>query len=474
MHSLPPTTTFRSRPLAFWIAVLACGASTGAQAQTALAMTGDADRGSPSTTAMQENPVETSEQRWNLHFQTTYVGQHKNPFSAPYSGPQSLIPSTENGYTWTATVFFGLRLWQGAEFYVNPEVVVGDPFSHLFGLASIQNGEIQKNGGTKPKGYWARAFLRQTFDLGGETVRAEDDANQLASNYQTRRVVLTLGKVTQTDLFEKSSYANDPRIQFLNWALITHGAWDYAADARAYTIGAAGEFYWDEWAFRAGRYMEPQVANGSKLNYNLERYHGDVVEVQHDHTLNGLPGLVRVLAFRNRTFAGNYLDAIEAAKQTGTTPDVTSVRKDAAKIGYGVSFEQRLSDDIGVFARGSSANDRIEEYAFTEIDNALSAGVAIKGTRWQRPEDVFGVAVSTAGLNRQHRAYLAAGGLGGFLGDGQLKHYARENILEAYYNYQVLKGVQISPDFQIIDNPGYNADRHGPVYIFGVRFHVGI
>ena len=454
--------------------VLACGYAVGASEQDTSATPANGMSGSLPVVGKTAPAKDATEQRWNVHAQSTYVWQRHLPFDAPYTGPQSLSPSGENGYTWTFTAYFGVRLWKGGELYVDPEAVAGFPFSHLYGLASINNGEIQKNGGTKPHGYWARAFLRQTFELGGETFHVDDDANQLASNYQTRRLVVTLGKIAQTDIFERNTYANDPRTQFLNWALITHGAWDYAADARAYTIGGAAEFYWDGWVVRAGRFMEPQVANGTKLNYNIGRYHGDQLEVQRNYKLGGLDGLVRVLVFRNRTFAGNYLDAIAAAKLAGTTPDVTSVRKDAAKVGYGISLEQRLGQDIGVFLRASSANDRIEEYAFTEIDNDLSGGVSITGERWNRPHDTLGIAFSTAGLNRQHREYLAAGGLGGFLGDGKLTRYGREDTLEAYYNYQLIKGIQLSPDFQVIANPGYNADRGGPVCIFGIRIHAEI
>jgi len=417
---------------------------------------------------------DTHEDRWSAHAQTTYVWQHKDGFDAPYTGPQSLIPQAERSYTWTFTAFLGALFWPGGELYVNPEVVEGLPLSHLYGLASINNGEIQKNGGTTPRGYYARAFLRQVINLGGESFHIDADANQLASNYDRKRLVFTLGKITLTDIFEKNTYANDPRTQFLNWALITHGAWNYAADARAYTIGGAGEWYWNDWALRAGRFMEPKIANGPQLNYNIGRYHGDQVELEHDHVIAGEPGLVRVLVYRNQAFAGSYRDAINQALLTGGVPDVTAVRKDADKTGYGISLEQRITDDMGTFLRASRADARVEEYAFTEIDNAISGGVSIKGIRWTRPNDTVGLAFSSAGLNHDHRDYLAAGGLGGFLGDGQLTRYGREEVWEAYYNLEVVRGVQFSLDFQQITNPGFNADRKGPVRIIGGRIHLEI
>jgi high affinity Mn2+ porin len=412
------------------------------------------------------------ENRWSAHAQGTYVWQSKNSFYAPYTGPQSLITSRERGYSITATAYLGARLWKGAEFYANPETVQGLALSGLFGLAGVQNGELQKDGGVVMRGYWARAFLRQTINLGGEQFHVDDGLNQIASNYDKRRLVLTVGKITQTDLFEKSGYANDPRSQFLNWALITHGAWDYAADARAYTIGAASEVYWDEWAIRGGRFMEPIEANSKYLGYNIRRHHGDVFEIEHDYKICDLPGAVRVLLYRNFHNAGSYRDAINAAMVTGGVPDVTTVRKDSAKVGFGLSFEQKVTKDIGVFARGSYADNKVEEYAFAEIDNIVSAGVVGSGSRWSRPGDTVGVAFASSGLNRDHRDYLALGGLGGFLGDGQLNSYARERILELYYSFRVRKGVYFTLDYQNITNPGYNADRHGPVNVFGGRLHI--
>lgn len=410
--------------------------------------------------------------RWNVHFQSTYVWQQKEAFHAPYTGPQSLETERERGYSLSLTAFVGLRLWNGAEFYVNPEGFEGVPFSHLYGLASIQNGELQKNGGPELKTYWARAFLRQTIDLGSENFHVDDSANQLATDYTKQRVVLTLGRISLPDIFEKSRYANDPRSQFMNWALITHGAWDFAADARSYTVGASAEVYWNEWAIRAGRAMEPTVANGTRLDFNVVGHHGDQIEVEHIHSIHGLPGSVRVLVFRNEANAGSYRDAINTALPSSSVPDVTSVRKDAAKHGIGVSVDQGVTADTSVFIRASYADDKVEEYAFTEIDNTVSAGAFAKGSAWKRSDDTAGFAFASSGLNKDHLDYLAAGGMGGFLGDGQLTRYGRERVLEAYYNWQVRKGAWLTFDLQQIVNPGYNADRRGAVNVFGGRLHV--
>jgi high affinity Mn2+ porin len=73
-------------------------------------------------------------------------------------------------------------------------------------------------------------------------------------------------------------------------------------------------------------------------------------------------------------------------------------------------------------------------------------------------------------IKRDHQWYLAHGGLGFLLGDGHL-NYAREDIVEAYYNYHAWKGVYYAFDEQFVAHPGYNNDR-GPVMVESVRMHV--
>jgi len=401
----------------------------------------------------------------------TYAWTRKFGFDAPYTGPQSLVTHPESSYTLSFTGYLGTRLWEGAEFYVDPEAFQAHPLSNLDGLAGIDNGELQKASGVETRAYLARAFVRQSFDFGGESREVPAGFNQLATTYDSRRLVFSLGKFPLTDFFEKSSYANDPRTQFMNWALITYGAYDYAADARGYDIGGIGELYWDDWVFRAGRGMEPTVANGRSLYYNLFRRHGDQVEIEHDHVVHDQPGAVRVLVYRNLANAGNYAQAVALAAATGTIPDITAHRYLEAKTGYGASVEQSLSPSVALWARGMWCDCRVEQYAFTEIDNSMSAGVQIKGFLWQRREDTVGAAFSFNGLSPQHLAYLAAGGLGGFLGDGQL-NYTREQDYEAYYSALVYRGVHLTADYQRIVNPGYNADRHGPVHMVSGRVHV--
>ncbi len=406
---------------------------------------------------------------WNLHFQSTYLWQGKRAFQAHYTGENSLLPQAETGYTLTATVFLGLRLWPGAEVYYNPEMVQSQEISELHGLGGITNGENQKSSGPEAKVYRARLFLRQTWGLGGEKSTVEDGPNQLSGTVESRRLVLTVGNLAVVDIFDNNAFSHDARIQFANWALITYGTYDYAADARGYTWGAALEYDFDEWAFRYGRFAQPRESNGLYLDNKILQRFGDQVELEHGHTLFGQPGKLRLLAFRNVISQGSFKEAVDYAKLNGGLPDVANVRREQPKNGFGVALEQNLTQDLGGFARLGWNDGRTETFTYAEIERSLSAGLVAKGRLWNRVGDSAGLALVQNGLSANHQAYLAAGGLGVFLGDGRL-NYRSERIIEANYSLMGAKGIWLSVLAQRVWNPGYNADR-GPVRFFGFRMH---
>jgi high affinity Mn2+ porin len=415
----------------------------------------------------QDAPEETS-----AKFQATYVWQRKSPFDAPYTGPHSLSPDREKSYSLTATAALGIRTWRGGEVYFDPEVTQGVPLSGLTGLGGFTNGEIARTSGPSPTFYRARLFARQTWGFGGGSEKMESDANQLAGSVDRRRLVLTVGNLSVLDIFDDNSFSHDPRTQFLNWSLMTHGAYDFAADARGYSWGFALEFLYDDWRLRAGRFIQPKEPNQLALDPRIFKHYGDQIEIERAHALAGRPGKLRFLVFRNVARMARYQDALDLAAQTGGAPDINAVRTvERVKRGFGFNFEQEISPSVGVFGRASRADGQTETYAFTEIDQSLSGGVSLKGGTFGRPQDTLGIAFMRNSLSAEHRDYLAAGGLGFFLGDGALR-YRPESIVEAYYSLNVAKDAWFSADFQRISNPGYNADR-GPATVISARLHYG-
>lgn len=443
------------------------------QYAAALAMLAAAALASPLSLAA-DAPAQDADAK----FQSTYVWQRHGAFPAAWSGPNSLGPEREpRSYTLTATAFLGLRPWAGGELYFNPETSASQSLSDLHGLGGLTNGENQKGGGPNPTVYYARLFLRQTWGMGGGSEAVESAQNQLAGSVDKNRVVLTAGKMSVIDIFDINAYSHDPRTMFLNWTMMAHGAFDYAADTRGYTWGAVGEYYANDWVLRLGRFMQPKESNGPRLDWSLFAHYGDVAEVEHGHELCGQPGKLRLLAFRNHARMGSFQDALSAWRAGGSVgvPTVADVRKESDKRGWGVSLEQALGADLGAFLRASRNDGATETYAFTEVERSVSGGLSLKGSAWGRGDDVVGLGAVQNGLSAAHRDYLAAGGLGPFIGDGTPPagmgyRYAAEQIVETYYDAAAGKGVRIAFDLQRARHPGYNADR-GPVNIAGARLH---
>lgn len=410
---------------------------------------------------------------YSLHGQATYVLQYKNKFNSPYVGDKSLLSTGDVGksYTVTVTPFMGVRLWQGAEVFYNPEAAEGVPFSNLSGLGGFTNGEMQRGNLVPMQFYNARAFIRQTIGLGGGVEHIEDGPNQIKGNVDKRRVTLTYGWVSALDYFDSNRYSHDPRTQFLNWSIMAAGAYDFAANGRGYTYGVVGEYFDAGWTVRLARLAMPKSPNGMSLDYQLTQQYGDTVEVEREHKLLGQDGAVRLLLFQNRGIMAKFSDAVNQAQQGGYSPPniLTSRTGYQQKWGYVINAEQAMFDDVGVFARWSWNNGQSETEAFTDISRSLSAGTSIKGSFWRRPDDTYGLAFSFNGISSSQINYLSQGGSTMFIGDGKIA-YQGERILETYYSVNLFKGAYLSADYQYIQNPAYNSNR-GPVSFFGLRAH---
>jgi high affinity Mn2+ porin len=410
-------------------------------------------------------------EHWRANFQSTYLWQDHPAFSAPYDGPHSLVHTSESSYSLSATLYLGFRPWRGTEIFANPEIIQSEELSDLHGLGGLSNGENQKSASPKAKLYSARAFVRQTFNLGGERTQVAAGPNQFAREIAGRRLVVTLGQMALVDIFDNNAFAQDARTQLMNWSFLTHAASDYAADARGYTWGIAVELYFDDWAFRFGRFAQPKESNGLPIDFKLWQHYGDNLEIEHRHSLGGRPGKLRILGVHNYARMGAFDDAVAFGLQHGATPDLATVRRDQSKFAFGLALEQVLTADLGVFGRFSWNDGRTETYAFMEVDRSLTAGAVMRGRLWHRPDDTVGLGLAQNEISDARRRYLANGGLGVFIGDGQLSNYTPERIAEAYYAFAPTAGLWASVGYQLIGNPAYNADR-GPVSVFSIRLHI--
>ena len=271
------------------------------------------------------------------------------------------------------------------------------------------------------------------------------------------------------DFFDGNEFSHDPRTQFMNWSLMDNGAWDYPANTRGYVLGAFTELGQPNWTLRFAFTMVTTTANGAIWDAKIQKANTQTLEYERRYTINGQKGTVRVLGFLNNGKFGNYTQAIA---QNPTAPVVdTTQAYGRHKYGFGISADQYLSKDFGVFAKASYNDGHTETWFFTEIDRSLSFGGVLKGSSWKRSDDELGLAFVGNGLSAPHRDYLADGGYGFLIGDGKL-NYSPEMIAELYYKVNAFqKKFWLTPDYQFILHPAYNADR-GPVNVFSLRAHI--
>ena len=294
-------------------------------------------------------PTAIEEDRFALHGQVTYVQQYVPQFRSPYVGPQSLF-TNQGRETADTTFYVGTRLWQGAEFWINPELDQGFGLSNTFGVAGFPSGEAYKVGSDYPTTRVPRAFIRQTINLGGEAQKVDAGINQFSGTNTANRLVITLGKLSISDIFDDNRYAHDPRNDFMNWALVDAGTFDYAADAWGYTYGGAIEWYMGKWTLAMGIFDAPIVPNSTELDPHFNQFQS-LFEIAHRHELWGQPGEITVTGWLTRARLGNYNDAVALAQVTGQPAEIAAVRRYTSRSGIAANSNSR-SRRTGAFSCG--------------------------------------------------------------------------------------------------------------------------
>jgi len=407
-----------------------------------------------------------------LGAQYTGIDQHQFSLRSPYVGKLSLQPNDDTKRSHTFGVYLGVQLPAHFQVYGDIEKFDGEGVSGATGLGGLTNGDVVRSGSAtlKKRPYFARHFVRYSVPLGEDSHAVERAMDQLPGAEADHRFDIKVGRMAVNDDFDKNRYSNSTRTQFMNWSLWNTSAWDFAADTRGYTNGLVAAYVTPAWTLRYGVYQMPERANGQTLD-SFRHSAGHNVEVTWQPQADGWA--VRLLGYYNVARMGMYRHAIDAAAHTGLPPDIVADdRIGRHKIGFSTNAEVPIADggDTGLFARYGWDDGATESFAFTEVDRNRQIGGQLSGIHWGREHDHLSLAYAVDGLSHEHRDYLAAGGSGFVLGDGTLR-YRNERIIEAYYSFQLLPHVWLSPDFQFIRNPGYNADR-GPARFASLRLHM--
>jgi hypothetical protein len=414
--------------------------------------------------------------------QANSIFQSHGHFRSPYEGANSLRDVFEYKASEVATLYLGYQ-WHAnrrynTDFIVDFENAGGRGISEALGLAGETNLDVVRNPNLSTVPYIARGEIHQIIGLTNEMTDQDRSQFSLATKVPARRFEARIGKMSLPDTLDINSVGTDSHLQFTNWTVDNNGAWDYAADTRGYTVGGILEYDDKVWSARYAIAAMPIVANGIDLDWAFSRANGQNWEFELRKGIFGWlldpkrAGAVRVLSFVNHAHMGDYRESVQnyLAGEV-TTPDIVSTEKfGAVKYGFGLNTEQEVTDDLRLFGRFGWNEDEHESFAYTEVGQTVLFGGDYAGHQWHRANDKIGAAYVSNAIKRDHQNYLHYGGLGFLLGDGGLT-YAREDILEWYYNAHVWRGYYMMTGGSQIFHPGYNAAR-GPVYVYTVRAHI--
>ena len=355
--------------------------------------------------------------RVNFHSQTTFLWQGYPAIRSPYEGQFSLPRGGQARETADASLFAGVRLWKGAEAWFDAEIDQGFGLEDTHGAAGFPSGEAYKLGANYPYARLQRYFLRQTIDLGGETQKGEADVTQFAGSQTANRLVLSVGHFSIVDLFDTNRYANNPKTDFMNWALINAGTFDYAGDAWGYSYGAAAEWYQGRFTVRAGVFdLSATPAGGNSP------------------TAFGLDSTSPVSAGRRNRRAAPTVGATrqdQSHRLPQPRPRRTICRRHRARPGdrharrhhAGAQLHQppRREPQHGAADHRDPRRVRPRRLVRRQCravgfrryrPGQLSGGVSIAGKQWGRPDDTIGIAGVLNGIAPVHQAFFNAGGLG--------------------------------------------------------------
>jgi high affinity Mn2+ porin len=429
------------------------------------------------------HPSEGGEQLWNFHMQNTDIVQADPGFHAKYSGVNSLKSKGELQETVTLDLFGGVRLWHGAEIHADGLMWQGFGLSKSFGIEDFPNGDAFKAGTEVPNFSFARMFVRQTIGLGGEQEDIPDDQLTLPGKQDISRLTFTFGRFTPEDIVDNNAYAHDQHAQFMSWGLMANPTFDYGQDTIGFTTGLAAELNQKNWSLRYTFFQMPRDKNGYTADDQIFTYpqRGEVgpfskswamaAEFERRYNVGTHPGAIRFMPWLDEAHFASYDAATAILFANGPKASVEPARAYRHKYGFGLSWDQEIVKNIGVFARLGWNDGHNESWTFTDLNSSASLGVSVKGAAWKRPDDTVGFAGMVGGASRNNQKFLEAGGAELLDGDGKLS-YRPEKALETYYDFKLWKSFHGTLDYQFVADPAFNRDR-GPVSIFGARLHWG-
>lgn len=243
-------------------------------------------------------------------------------------------------------------------------------------------------------------------------------------------VMLMAGRMDCHAMMDKNEFANSEATQFIGGPFVrTPGALypELGQSGQYYASGlmavlAPAEIF--EITLMAANGEADKAGNGGHLGGQLNLR----------PKLNGQPGNYRFYALQD--------DRNHA--------DITTGELKAANA-YGISFDQYLSDEIGLFLRYSQQDNKLQIVDSTgaalgidPLETIMSGGFQFSGALWSREADAVGIGYAMGKMKPDVKTALETS-LGGSLSGDQ-------SMVEAYYRWQATPKMGLSADIQLHGN----------------------
>lgn len=237
-------------------------------------------------------------------------------------------------------------------------------------------------------------------------------------NLFAKKMALTFGKLDPAAYIDNNEYANDETTQFLG---------------RIFKNSPTIEFPDNS----AGIRLSLEPAELIDLNFVVQDADADWEDVfdgiflagqlNFKPKLLGREGSYRLLGWLNDRSHIKWLDTTKD-KEEG--------------YGFGISLDQALSDNLGLFYRYGWQNPKVYLTGSSfSLEQAYSVGLQLKGSLWKRPDDVLAFAIGQAMPSDDYKEADST------------RNAKNEGQFECYYNFKVNEHLALSPDLEVIWNP---------------------
>jgi len=286
-------------------------------------------------------------------------------------------------------------------------------------------------------------------DAGDSEAKVEVTELWYEQNLFKDKAALTFGKLDPTAYFDTNEVANDETTQFLGRIFRNSPTIEFPDN----TAGIRLAYIPLEW-LELGYGVFDGNSDWEKIGDNLF----NIGQVTFKTKFFNFPGNYRFLGWNNNVYHTKWLDTEKTKK---------------ASYGFGLSFDQKVTDIVTLFTRYGWQNPKAynpDIMATGDLNYSLthswSSGFQVEGKPWGREEDVLAFAVGQAIPSKD---YKKAGTTA--ISEPRAK---AEGHLEAYYRIHVNDHLSISPDFQYIWNPfGKDiADDTNGIFVGGMRAQV--